>query len=63
MLQGRGHIMVKSLNEHRENIKSEVRTAARAKAKDIVVEISLTGTKKVKERRQPVLAENRKSPQ
>ena len=55
--------MVKSLNEHRENIKSEVRTAARAKAKDIVVEISLTGTKKVKERRQPVLAENRKSPQ
>ena len=33
--------MVKSLNEHRENIKSEVRTAARAKAKNIIVEIDV----------------------
>lgn len=32
--------MVKSLNEHRKNIKPEVRTAARAKAMNIVVEIS-----------------------
>ena len=55
--------MVKSLNEHRENIKSEVRAAARAKAIDIVVEISSAGTKKTKEKRQPVLVENRKSPE
>lgn len=40
--------MVKSLNEHRKNIKPEVRAAARAKAIDIVVEMVSAGLKKMR---------------
>ena len=41
--------MVKSLNEHRNNIKPEVRAAAKAKAMDIVGEMSSAKAKKAKE--------------
>lgn len=44
--------MVKSLDEHRGNIKPEVRTAARAKAMGIVAKMSIVGAKKVKGRGQ-----------
>ena len=55
--------MVKTLDEHRENIKPEVRTAARAKAMGVVAKMSTAGAKKAKGRDQPALAENRKNPQ
>ena len=52
--------MIKSLNEHRKNIKPEVRTAARAKAMGIVAKIPTAEAKNAKERVQPPPAENRK---
>lgn len=52
--------MAKPLNEHRENIKPEVQTAAKAKAAGIIAEMSLADGRKAKVRRQPVLAENLK---
>ena len=52
--------MTKPLNKHRENIKPEVRAAARAKDADIVAEMSLAEGKKAKHRSQPALAENLK---
>lgn len=52
--------MIKSLNEHRKNIKPEVRTAARAKAMGIVGQMSTAEAKKAKVRSQPAPAENRK---
>ena len=52
--------MAKSLNEHRKDIKPEVRAAARAKAAGIIAEISLYGARKAKGRSQPTLAENQK---
>ncbi len=48
--------MVKSLNEHRKNIRPEVRAAARTKAIGIVAEMSLSGAKKAKEKKQSTLA-------
>ena len=48
--------MVKSLNEHRKNIRPEVRATARTKAIGIVAEMSLSGAKKAKEKKQPTLA-------
>ena len=52
--------MVKTLDEHRENIKPEVRTAARAKAMGVVAKMSPDGAKKAKGRGQPAPTENRK---
>ena len=52
--------MVKSLDEHRGNIKPEVRTAAKAKAMGIVAKMSIAEAKKARERGQPAPAENRK---
>ena len=53
--------MVKSLNEHRNNIKPEVRIAAKAKAMDIVSKMSTAEAKKAKERGQPAPTDNRKT--
>ncbi len=52
--------MVKSLNEHRKDIKPEVRAAARAKAAGIIAEISLSEARKAKGRSQPTLVDNQK---
>lgn len=54
--------MVKSLDDHRKNIKPEVRAAARAKAMDIVVKMSSCGANQAKRSTRPNLAENRKNP-
>ncbi len=43
------HTMIKSLDEHRGNIKPEVRTAAKAKAIGIVAKRAATEAKKAKE--------------
>ncbi len=51
--------MVKSLNEHRNNIKPEVRIAAKAKAMGIVAKMSNAETKNAKERGRPAPAEKR----
>ena len=52
--------MVKSLDEHRSNIKPEVRTAAKAKAMGIVAKMLTAEAKKAKERGRQTPAENRK---
>ena len=55
--------MVKSLNKHRNNIKPEVRTAARAKAMGIVAKMSTAEAKKARERVQPAPTDNRETTQ
>ena len=52
--------MTKPLNEHRKNIKPEVRATARAKAAVIIAEMSLAEGKKARGRSQPALAEDLK---
>lgn len=54
--------MIKSLDDHKKNIRPEVRAAARAKAMDIVVKMSSSGANQAKRRTQPDLAENRENP-
>lgn len=52
--------MVKPLNKHRENIKPEVRAAAKARAAGIIAEMSLAEGRKAKVRSQLALAKNLK---